>query len=312
MILSRKKAPIAVFTYKRPKHTERLLRSLLKNPEVHDSQVFIYSDGPKSDDTDLSSLEKTRETVKRLAPSHAIIIERDKNRGLAASIIEGVTNICADYGKVVVLEDDLELSPATLGYFNKALELYQGVERVMHIAAYMYPVEKPELLPETFFYQEATCWGWATWKRAWELFEPDPDKLLKFINDNNLRSRFDKDDTMYFYRMLTEQKEGKIDSWAIRWYSSIFMNNGLSLHPAKSFIQNTGNDRSGSNCRKTKIFLHKILSQNEIREFTGEIQENEVAAELIKNFRKNKLHRRSFLKRFEKKIRLLWRHFRHA
>ena len=141
------------------------------------------------------------------------IIERDENRGLADSIISGVTEIVNRYGRIIVLEDDLVLSSQFLNYMNDALEIYKDSEKVMHISGYMFPVKGE--LPETFFYRTTSCWGWATWKRAWDSFEPDSNKLLNIIKDKGLKRKFDIEGSTGHYKMLQMQSKGKVNSWAV-------------------------------------------------------------------------------------------------
>lgn len=297
MTINPENAPIAIFVYNRPNHVCTLFNSLQKNPEFSDSPVYIFCDGPKDNSScsEKKAVSKARELVKSIAPPYSVIIERETNLGLADSIITGVTKLCNDYDRVIVMEDDLEVSPGTLKYLNTALKKYKNEEKVMHISAYMYPVENQDELPETFFYQEATCWGWATWTRAWKHFEQDSQKIIEAINKSNLKAKFDKDNTMHFYEMLKKQNKGEIDSWAIRWYGSIFKNKGLALHPAYSFVQNTGNDDSGNNCPSTLKFFHANLNKSENLTYPEQIIENKLAIKLMKKYRKKYFGSRSKL-----------------
>lgn len=276
-------APIAVFVYKRAEHTRRMLQSLRANPDFARSPVTVYCDGARSAD-DREAVEATRRIVRELAPA-ARIVERDGNFGLARSIITGVTENCAKYGRVIVCEDDLVFSPFALDYFNDALDFYAGHERVMHISGYMYPVRRQ--LPKAFLYREGTCWGWATWQRAWEKFEPDARSIMDWVGRNDRRSAFDINDTMYFWQMLTMQAEGRLDSWAIRWYGSIFKNDGLSLHPGRALVANKGHDGTGVHCGATSEFevelAHEPLPEHA---FPTVIAESEAVVRAMMDYRK--------------------------
>jgi hypothetical protein len=125
--------------------------------------------GPQKPDEE-EGIVRTRRVVRSMVP-HARIVERDQNLGCANSIIAGVTEVCEREVRVIVVEDDLVFSPHALRYFNDALDFYEHEERVMHVAGYMYPVRRA--VPEMFLYREVTCWGWATWRRAWRHFEPE-------------------------------------------------------------------------------------------------------------------------------------------
>lgn len=294
-------APIAVFTYNRPVHTERLFESLHDNPVFQESPVYVYCDGPKySDHAD--SVEATREVVRRKAPPAARIIERNENFGLAKSIITGVTELCEEYGRVIVLEDDLVLSPHALEFLNQGLERYADDERVMHISAYMYPVRTR--FPSAQFYREATCWGWATWARAWKYFDPDAGRLVDEIDEQGRRSEFNIDDSMYFYQMLCRQRDGTIDSWAIRWYASMFRAGGLALHPPYSLVQNLGFDGSGVHCNVDSRFEVQ-LGKNPVQKMPDDIRESDKLLRAMIDYRRRAARKpgyqrqrlRSFLKR---------------
>ncbi|MGI9507734.1 MAG: glycosyltransferase family A protein [Geminicoccaceae bacterium] len=251
-------APIGIFVYNRPDHTRRLLESLHRSPIFAESPVTVFCDGPKRD-ADLPAIERTRATVRERAPGSATIIERDVNQGLARSIIDGVTALTEEHGRVIVCEDDLVFSPHALDFLNRGLERYRDEPEVMHVAAYMYPVNAE--LPAAHLYREATCWGWATWDRAWRRFEPDAARLLQHLSDAKARHGFDIEGSMYFYEMLRQQVDGRIDSWAIRWYASMFRAGGLALHPGRSLVRNEGFDGTGVHCGKTDIFEVELTEE---------------------------------------------------
>jgi hypothetical protein len=235
-------APIAIFAYKRAGHVRRMLRSLLQNPLARESPITVYCDGPRSAD-EAPAVAAARAAVRELAPAHARVVERERNQGLAASVIAGISEQVAAHGEVIMLEDDIELSPVTLDYFNAALERYRDEPRVMHVSSFMYPVRAA--LPETFFCREATCsGGWATWARAWRHFEPDGRRIREAVLARNAQRAFNVGG-MDFLGMLELQIAGRIDSWAIRWYGSLWMQGGLALHPGQSLARNTGFDGSG-------------------------------------------------------------------
>lgn len=274
------KAPIALFVYNRPEHTRITFDSLIANLGFSDSRIYIFCDGPKKK-KDIPAVQATRELMRSYELPNATLLESGHNIGLANSIIAGVTELCDRYGKVIVLEDDLDISPYYLEYMNMALAKYEKNELVMHISGYMFPVNGE--LPETFFYRVPSSWGWATWKRAWDQFRPDAHELLADFKDTRKRWEFDIQGSMDFYKMLRHQTEGKIDSWAIRWYASVFLNRGLCLHPGKSLVNNIGHDGTGVHCDETDVYDvqyndHKIL------DFTQDIYENEEAIKLMAEY----------------------------
>jgi SAM-dependent methyltransferase len=136
---------------------------------------------------------------------------------------------------------------------NRALELYENQKKVMHIAGYL-PFIDTINESETFFYNETSCWGWGTWKRAWTHFSFDANKLLADIKNNRRLFEFDMDGSYPFSTHLKRNTAGKLVTWAINWHAAVFLNNGLCLHPKQSLVANIGMDNSGINSGTTKVF----------------------------------------------------------
>ncbi|AMQ01328.1 Sugar transferase [Pedobacter cryoconitis] len=296
-------APIALFVYNRPKHTERTLKFLRQNELAAESRLFVFSDGPKSE-AEEENVREVRELLKHIDGFRSVeVIERKSNMGLAESVIAGVSRLVKDYKQVIVFEDDLVTSPYTLTYFNDALTRYRDQERVMHIGAYMYPL-KENTLPETFFYRAATSWGWATWDRAWQHFEPNIDVLMRQF-DARKRAEFSIEHQMNFWKQMKDFKRGKNNSWAIRWYASVFLRGGLTLNPSQSLVNNIGHDGSGVHSGINDIY-NVIINPRRVRVFPEVVEESVVAYEVIKGFlstRKGSFVDR--LKRYLKGIGLL-------
>jgi len=278
-------APIALFVYNRPEHTRRTIKFLQQNLLADESRLFIFSDAAK-DSSQQVFVNEVRDIIKQVDGFKSVeLIERETNLGLAESIIDGVSMLVSEHGKVIVFEDDLISSAYTLQYFNDALIRYQNEEKVMHIGAYMYPL-KAENLPETFLYRAATSWGWATWDRAWKDFEPDINKIIDRF-DRKKRLEFSIDGTMNFWKQIIEFKSGRNNSWAIRWYASIFLKGGLTLNPSKSLINNIGHDGSGIHSGLNDIY-HVIINPVPVTSFPEKIEENEEAYLAIKEFLKTR------------------------
>jgi GNT-I family len=244
-------APIAVFVFKRPEHTRRTLESLVQNPEFTKSPLFVYCDGARNG-VEAAQVEETRQLVRDWPHPNKTIIERDRNWGLANSVITGVTDLCKRFGRVIVVEDDLVVSPVFLNYLNAALVRYADEPKVMQVSAHMFPMEihaqtDAVMLPFT------TSWGWATWDRAWKQFDPTMSGYEKLRANSSLVLKFDLDGGYPAFKMLERQKEGKVDSWAIRWYLSVFLADGWVLFPKQTLVMNEGFDGSGSNCKNPQL-----------------------------------------------------------
>ncbi|HCC80512.1 MULTISPECIES: glycosyltransferase family 2 protein [unclassified Methylophaga] len=293
-------APIALFVYNRPEHTKKTIEALQKNDLANESNLYIFSDAAKHQEATVQ-VQAVREYIASINGFKSVtIINRNCNLGLADSIVDGVTKLCNSDGKAIILEDDIVTSKGFLRFMNNALNLYADDEKVMHISGYMFGIDKPEEIPETFFYRVPSCWGWATWKRAWEDFEPDAANLLDRLNLSKKKYDFDIENTYDYSEMLQMQASGKLNSWAIRWYASVFLNNGLCLHPNKSFTNNIGLDGSGTNCGTSNSYEISDLKEDFSINAKLKLDENQMALQKIKNFNKSKLPH--FYRRFVRKI----------
>ncbi len=258
-------APIVLFVYNRPWHTQQTIEALVNNELASESELFIYADAAKNKEA-AAKVYEVREYIKTIDGFKKVtIIERDKNWGLADSIIDGITTIINQYGRIIVMEDDLVTSPYFLRFMNQGLETYQNEEKIASIHGYIYPIDD---LPETFFIRGADCWGWATWQRSWNIFESNGQKLLNELKKRNLQKEADFNNNYSFTQMLIDQINGKNNSWAVRWYISAFLHDMLTLYPGKSYVQNIGFDNEGTHCKTTtdlfSIELNHTLALSKI------------------------------------------------
>ncbi len=250
-------APVAVFAYNRPNHFQKTLAALSANVLASRSDVFVYLDGPKSESDSVASKKIQEICNGAINFNRLTIVPRDRNLGLASSIISGVMELCDLHGRVIVIEDDLVTSPFFLSYMNDALNLYQFEDSVASIHGYVYPISAR--LPETFFLRGADCWGWATWKRAWDHFEPDGSLLLSQLKKLKLEDEFNFGGACGNSQMLEDQISGRNNSWAIRWHASAFVKNMLTLYPGRSLVKNIGHDGSGTHC-ETSMQYDSVIS----------------------------------------------------
>jgi len=255
-------APIVLFTFKRPEHTRRTLESLAQNSEFLDSPLFVYCDGSRNEG-EVDQVEETRRLVRDWPHPNKIIVERDKNWGLANSVIAGVSDLCKRFGRVIVVEDDLIVSPIFLNYMNTSLNRYMYEPKVMQISGHMFPVDiiskdDAVMLPVT------TSWGWATWDRSWQYFDSTMSGYEKLRVDERLRCKFDLDGSYPYYRMLKHQSEGKVDSWAIRWYLSVFIEGGLVLFPRHSLVRHDGYDETATHATRQNQSIVKEVWTSQI------------------------------------------------
>jgi hypothetical protein len=241
-------APIALFVYKRPEHTLQTLNSLATNSEFANSPLYIYCDGAKNS-TDFEAVGLTQNIVNSWEHPNKKIVVQENNRGLANSVIAGVSELTTEYGQVIVVEDDLIVNKYFLSYLNSALKKYKNSQQVMQISAYMFPVPEFSDKNETIFLPFVSSWGWATWDRAWKDFDAKATDWQLLLKSKEVRTRFNLGGCYDYSGMLLRQICGEIDSWAIRWNWSVFQHNGIVVYPPTSFVKNIGFDGSGTHCR---------------------------------------------------------------
>ena len=241
-------APVALFIYKRPEHVRRMISSLQKCVGYAESPVVVFADGPKTE-AEVPAARATRAVARQLLGNKAVFVEQERNRGLANSIITGTTELCDRYGSIIVVEDDLILAPSFLRFLNEGLEHFANEPRVMQISGHIFDVPSVTHQREALLLPLTTSWGWATWKRAWDLFDPSATGWHERLTDAAEAQRFNLGGRYDYHRMLKRQMNGEIDSWAIRWYYSVFEHDGLVLFPPRTLVSNGGFDGSGTHGR---------------------------------------------------------------
>lgn len=240
-------APIALFAYRRPRHLRMTIDALRQNAEAKGSKLYIFADAPRDSGAD-EGVNEVRRVIESISGFASVdVVYRPQNFGLAKNITAGVSQILDDNETVIVVEDDIVVTPTFLQFMNSALDLYGNEPVVGSISGYCYPTKGR--LPETFFIKGADCWGWATWRDRWKVYEPDGSKLLAELKLRQLESEFDFGGVAAFTQMLVSQIEGKNDSWAVRWHASCFLNDMLILYPGRSLVQNVGQDGSGTHAK---------------------------------------------------------------
>lgn len=241
-------APIAIFIYKRSEHARRAIVSLQACDGAQSSLIYVFADGPKTA-TDAPAVLATRAVAHELLGSSAVFVEQERNRGLANSIIAGTTELCDRYGTVIVVEDDLVLAPSFLRFLNEGLERYRDEPRVMQVSGHMFDVPSLAQQQEALLLPMTTSWGWATWKRAWDFFDPAATGWRERLAEGAEVKRYNLGGRYDHFRMLKRQMNGEIDSWAIRWYYNVFARDGLVLFPPRTLVSNLGLDGSGTHDR---------------------------------------------------------------
>jgi len=294
-------APIVVFAYNRPDHLNKTLSALALNPEAIKSKLFIYIDGPKDEKGKLINSEVETVAKKYLNGffKETVIINSPKNKGLAQSVISGVTEVLNEFGKVIVTEDDSIADINYLSFMNDALNYYENDKRIWSVGGYTVPINIPQSYTYDFLVtQRSSSYAWGIWKDRWDKVDWEVSDYKKFHWDFKERKQFNRwgDDRA---SMLDDQMLGRINSWAIRFDYAMFRNGMFNIIPRYSLIKNIGHDGSGTHSKtdlsENDPFAVKLHTDN-YSFILGDVDVNEqIRKEFNKYFR---VAKRNQIKRF--------------
>jgi len=242
------RAPIAVFAFRRLEPLQKTLHSLEKCEGFSGREMVVFSDAPRPGRPDEAlAVAQVRAWLRGWClVTGATLREAKCNRGLHVSITSGVTELLETYERVIVIEDDLVLSPAFLAYMNEALVTFESREDIVQVSGYMVPHN--DRLPSTGLLRAPGSWGWGTWRLAWRHYRDDAIALLDEVRRKDT-SAFDFDDTYGNLEALERNATGTLDTWAVRWYASVFLRSGLTVYPSQSLVRNIGFGDDGTNCK---------------------------------------------------------------
>ena len=263
-------APICLFTYNRLEETKQTVEALQNNFLAKQSELFVFSDGPKNKDS-IQDVDLIRAYIKTISGFKKItVFESSENKGLAGSVIHGVTKIINEHGRVIVLEDDLVTTRNFLDFMNQALMRFSNDETIYSISGFVPLINNEDKL-DYFLHERSYPWGWATWKEKWNQVTFDKNKILSIIEKdkfvlNAFESKCGKDAP----RMLINSIKGLNNSWYIRWVFSNFINKKNSVFPTNSLVSNVGfNSVSSSHCDGLSAYEFKLdYGINRTFEFT--------------------------------------------
>ncbi|KAA0989661.1 glycosyltransferase [Dyadobacter aurulentus] len=240
-------APIVLFCYNRPAHLRQTLEYLQANALAAESELYIYSDGPKKE-SDRAAIAEIHVYLSELKGFKKInITQSETNLGLAASVIKGVSQVISQYRKVIVLEDDMLTTPDFLDYMNEALNVYSSRSDIFSVTAYTPPISVPKNYKhDVYLAPRASSWGWGTWVDKWRKADWNATNLTDSKDVAQARATLEKGGSD-LWPMLVKQQRGVIDSWAIRWTYTQSQHQAFGLYPVHSKIKNIGTDGSGTN-----------------------------------------------------------------
>lgn len=247
-------SPVVIFAFNRCNSLKNTINSLLQNQEAHLTELFIFVDGARpTKEGEEQKVKEVQNYVKSIVGFLKVhYFFSSENKGLGASIINGVTKIINQYGKIIVLEDDLKLSPNFLSFMNQGLDLYKKETEVFSICGYSNKIKTPQDYEyDAYFCTRSSSWGWGTWVDRWNSVDWELKDWEKLTKRGKAFNKWGGSDC---FKMLKDWKNGKNQSWAIRFCFNQFLQNKVSLFPILSKVQNDGFDGMGTNCKKWSRF----------------------------------------------------------
>lgn len=267
-----KQAPVVMFVYNRADHFQKTYEALSRCEGAKDTDLYVFSDGVKRE-CDIEKVNSVREAVRKAQEGNLFhimeVVESPVNKGLATSVIAGVTQILEEYGRVIVVEDDCTPSPYFLNYMNQCLEYYENDLKIGSIAGFTPTIQFPEDYNDDVFLAYRSCsWGWATWKNRWDSVDWELKDMKDFYKNPKLIQRLNSNGNDRFIR-LYRQTKGNGSSWSVRFGAHLVKNNQLTVYPRYSYIQNIGCDESGVHSKaedavKMKVDLSKAIENPQL------------------------------------------------
>lgn len=244
--------PVVFFVFKRYESTEQFLE-IIKSSGV--KKIYVFADGPRTAVEKLET-DRVRNIIKEFAKNNSdiqFILEfAAKNLGLKKNIIAGLSQVFAQEPSAIILEDDCLPALDFFRFTSEMLSKYKDDRRVMSING----TSVGGSFPYSYdFTKYAQCWGWATWARAWKLYDPtltgfDTQSWSQLVQALNLSWLL----RLYFGAMLGLIKKGWVSTWDFQWSYAHFVNHGLAISPFGNLVTNIGFGSAATNTKiKTRV-----------------------------------------------------------
>lgn len=253
-------APILVSVYNRPSHLARCIESLKINGQAQNSKLFIVSDGPSrpADEPEVEEVRRIASAVQGFQEVH--LIAREQNLGFFKSITQAQDFILDQFGKIIFLEDDIEVSPSFLEFINTALIKYQANPSIYSISGYcppsacLPPGAPPSVFPGPFF-----CpWGFGTWRDRQHRISRTRNVYREVLADKPLKMHMMKHCPMML-EVLRRDYFKDLSTIDVRISCQMLLSRMVTIYPSLSLTRNLGFDGSGERMRPNRDMANQAL-----------------------------------------------------
>jgi hypothetical protein len=252
--------PIIFLIFKRPAETARVFEEIRR---ARPTKLFLVADGPRNEE-ERGLVEKTRAIVEKVDwPCEVLRDYSTKNLGCRRRVWSGIdwafSQLPNDTDGAIILEDDCLPEQSFFTYCGELLQKYAKNEQVLHIGGTCFQQDNPKLStalsPELstphakpyyaqnsyYFSRIAQIWGWATWKRAWKLYDGSMGSWKGLKNSHSIRSAFpSRLSYQYWEHMFDRMAANEMDTWDVAWTYTVFKEHGLCIMPKVNLIKNIG------------------------------------------------------------------------
>lgn len=228
---------IALFTYRRPWHTQQVLESLKRNAI---DKLYIFQDGLR-DERDREDWQKVSDLIRGVDFVPTEIFISDINRGLANSIISGVDYVFSKHDMAIALEDDIRLSSQYISFMHECFCRYRDNPEVSCVAGGGWAIELPNSSYDAFFSLRMSSIAWGTWKDRWQQYDRDYTLLARILHDPEKKKILNQCGTD-IETIMRAQLLGECDSWALFWTLMQINNKQVCVLPTQYLAQDIGHD----------------------------------------------------------------------
>ena len=230
--------PIALFIYKRPQATERVLAEIAR---AKPQRLFVIADGPKSNE-EAEICAKARALIERVDWDCEVLTNfSEVNLKSGQRVSSGINWVFEQCEEAIIVEDDCVPHPSFFRFCQELLEKYRDHDQVMMIAGTNQLAGKQRVPDSYYFSQYIATWGWATWRRAWRHYDLEIGLWPSLRNTDWLQKAFDHPVvTRFCQERFDEVWAGEVDTWDIQWFFTCLVNDGLSIIPNVNLITNIG------------------------------------------------------------------------
>jgi hypothetical protein len=233
--------PVLIIFFNRP---SKLKENLLQLSKIQPRNIFFACDGPRNDSNqDANLIEECKYLIKKYVTWNCSVNSyySEVNYGCDEWVPRSITWFFSHVDRGIILEDDCLVSESFFIFSNELLALYQSNNDVMNISAANFQNKKMGDA-DYFFSKYPANWAWATWKRAWDLYDSSVDGLGDFFQRTNYLSSILKSDAekKYWKKFFLGLQSGRYTFWDAKWLYSIWKNNALSISPNINMVKNIG------------------------------------------------------------------------